>query len=177
MGAAGSSIVGIGPGDAAWRTPEASAAVAAASDIVGYGLYLDLLGPAIAGKTRHDRDARRREERARHALELAGGQDTWRWSGRAMPESTPWPRWCSSCSIARGGAIGAAVEIAVPRDLGRAGRRRPAGALLGHDFCAISLSDLLTPWPAITRRLEAAAAADFVTALYNPRSSAAPDLH
>src|SRR5438477_296403 len=65
------AVIGIGPGDAAWRTPEASALLAASDDIVGYRLYLDLLGQAIAGKTRHDSEIGAEEERVRLALELA----------------------------------------------------------------------------------------------------------
>ena len=65
------ALVGIGPGDPAWRTPEASALLAGAEDVVGYSLYLDLLGPAIAGKCRHDSAIGAEEGRARLALDLA----------------------------------------------------------------------------------------------------------
>ena len=91
------AIVGIGPGDAAWRTPEASALVSDASDIVGYRLYLDLLGRAIAGKTRpRQRDRRRGGARAARARSRRRGQATSRSSRRAMPGSTAWRRWSSS---------------------------------------------------------------------------------
>jgi cobalt-precorrin 5A hydrolase/precorrin-3B C17-methyltransferase len=166
------SIVGIGPGDAAWRTPEASALLEAASDIVGYGLYLDLLGRAIAGKTRHAGTLGAETERARLALDLAA-------SGKNV----------ALVSSGDSGIYGlaalvfelldretrrdwAAVDIAVaPGVSAMQAAAARAGAPLGHDFCAISLSDLMTPWPAIATRLEAAAAADFVVALYNPRSA------
>ena len=88
-----------------------------------------------------------------------------------MPGSTPWRRWCSSWSSARTSAWwpGVAVEVSPGVSALQAAAAR-AGAPLGHDFCAISLSDLLTPWPVIERRLKAAAAGDFVTVLYNPAS-------
>jgi cobalt-precorrin 5A hydrolase/precorrin-3B C17-methyltransferase len=70
--------------------------VAASTDLVGYSLYLDLLGPLAAGKTRHDFDLGKEEARVRHAMELAGEGRTWRWSVQAMPASTPWRRWCSN---------------------------------------------------------------------------------
>jgi cobalt-precorrin 5A hydrolase/precorrin-3B C17-methyltransferase len=167
------AIVGIGPGTPAWRTPEATTALAAATDIVGYGLYLDLLGPAIAGKARHETGLGAEEGRARRALELAA-------EGRSVA-------LVSSGDAGIYGLAALAFEL-----LDREGEANPdwrrvevrvvpglsalqaaasrAGAPLGHDFCAISLSDLLTPWPAIERRLRAAAEGDFVVALYNPRS-------
>lgn len=166
------AIIGIGPGDAASRTAAAEAALCAASDIVGYTLYLDLLGPALAGKTRHDGSLGAEEERARLALDLAA-------SGRSV----------ALVSSGDAGIYGLATLVfeLMDRDA-RADWRRIAieivpgvsamqaaaarlGAPLGHDFCAISLSDLLTPWEAIERRVKAAAEGDFVIALYNPRSA------
>jgi cobalt-precorrin 5A hydrolase/precorrin-3B C17-methyltransferase len=166
------AIVGIGPGDASWRTPQASELVAGASDIVGYGLYLDLLGPATSGKTLHASAIGAETERARLALDLAA-------EGRNV----------ALISSGDAGIYGlaalvfevldgdqrrdwAAVEITVaPGVSAMQAAAACAGAPLGHDFCAISLSDLMTPWPAIRARLEAAAAGDFVVALYNPRST------
>jgi cobalt-precorrin 5A hydrolase / cobalt-factor III methyltransferase / precorrin-3B C17-methyltransferase len=169
------AIIGIGPGDPAWRTPEASAALARASDVVGYGLYLDLLGRAIDGKKRHASAIGEEEARVRHALDLAA-------AGRSV----------ALVSSGDSGIYGLAplvfelldraakpewrtVELSVCPGLSalQAAAAR-AGAPLGHDFCAISLSDLLTPWDTIRARLEAAAAADFVVALYNPRSARRP---
>ena len=166
------AIIGIGPGDPAWRTPEASALLAAADDIVGYRLYLDLLGGAIAGKRQHDSEIGAEQERVSLALDLAA-------EGRAV----------GLVSSGDAGIYGlaslvfetidreqrrdwSAVEIAVAPGISamQAAAAR-AGAPLGHDFCAISLSDLLTPWPVIRARIEAAAGADFVVALYNPRSA------
>ena len=169
------AIVGLGPGAAAWRTPGADAAIAGATDVVGYGLYLDLVGPQAAGCARHAYPIGAEEERAKAALALAA-------EGRSV----------ALISSGDAGVYGMAsllfelldsaggdgdtrgrrgIELAVEPGISalQAAAAR-AGAPLGHDFCAISLSDLLTPWPAIERRLRAAAAADFVVALYNPAS-------
>lgn len=166
------AIVGIGPGDPRWRTPEASAALAAASDIIGYGRYLDLLGSALAGKTAHKSAIGAEEERVRLALDLAayGREVALVSSGDAgiygmaalafeLIDRAPNPQWAAVALRVCPGI--SALQAAAAR----------AGAPLGHDFCAISLSDLLTPAAAIRTRLEAAAAADFVVALYNPRSA------
>jgi cobalt-precorrin 5A hydrolase/precorrin-3B C17-methyltransferase len=164
-------VVGIGPGDAAWRTPEVSAALAAAEDVVGYGLYLDLIGDAIAGKPRHATGLGAEEARVRHALELAA-------SGRrvALVSSGDAGIYALATLVFElidheNRAAWNRVDIAVMPGVSavQAAAAR-AGAPLGHDFCAISLSDLLTPWPEIARRVEAAAAGDFVVALYNPAS-------
>jgi cobalt-precorrin 5A hydrolase/precorrin-3B C17-methyltransferase len=170
------AVIGIGPGDKAARTAAAEVALAGASDVVGYRLYLDLLGDALAGKMRHDGALGEEEARARLALDLAA-------AGKSV----------ALVSSGDAGIYGLATLVCelVDRE-DRADWRRVAldfvpgisamqaaaaklGAPLGHDFCAISLSDLLTPWPAIERRLEAAAAGDFVIALYNPRSARRSD--
>lgn len=166
------AIVGIGPGDPLWRTPEVSNALAAAGDIVGYGRYLDLLGPLITGKTAHRSAIGAEEERVRLALDLAArGRDVALVSsgdagiyGMAalafeLIDRASKPQWAAVALRVCPGV--SALQAAAAR----------AGAPLGHDFCAISLSDLLTPAAAIRARLEAAAAADFVVALYNPRSA------
>ena len=169
------AIIGIGPGDPAWRTPEASALLAASEDIVGYGLYLDLLGRAIAGKRRHDSAIGQEAARARLALDLAaaGGAVALVSSGDAgiyglaalvfeLLDRERRRDW-------------SAVEITVaPGVSAMQAAAARFGAPLCHDFCAISLSDLLTPWSRIRARIEAAAAADFVVALYNPRSARRP---
>ena len=166
------AIVGIGPGDAAWRTSEASALIARASDLVGYGLYLDLLGGAAHGKTLHKSAIGAEAERARLALDLAAaGKDVALVSsgdagiyGLAalafeLLDGSERRDWAAVDIIVSPGV--SAMQAAAAR----------AGAPLGHDFCAISLSDLMTPWPMIRARIEAAAAGDFVVALYNPRSA------
>jgi cobalt-precorrin 5A hydrolase/precorrin-3B C17-methyltransferase len=166
------SIVGIGPGAAAWRTPEVDAALAGATQIVGYDLYLDLLGPTVAHATQHRLPLGAEEERARLALDLAatgqsvvlvssGDAGIYGLAALAMElldraDRADWNR----------------VEIAVLPGLSalQAAAAR-AGAPLGHDFAAVSLSDLMTPWEVIERRLYGAAVGGFVVALYNPASA------
>lgn len=170
------SVVGIGPGQAAWRTPEVSRLVAEADELVGYGLYLDLLGPLGAGKKRSDFPLGGEEERCRYALERAG-------------EGHNVALVCSGdAGIYAMGALVFELLARAPEEHGvsAAARRSEvicspgvsalqaaaarAGAPLGHDFCAISLSDLLTPRADIVKRVQAAAAGDFVIAFYNPVS-------
>lgn len=164
-------VVGIGPGTAQWRTPQASAAIAAASDLVGYGLYLDLLGEAAVGKTRHQSDLGAEADRARMALDLAGQGKSVALvcSGDAgiyalatlvfeLIEREADPSWRGTDILVIPGV--SALQAAAAR----------AGAPVNHDFCTISLSDLLTPWETIEKRLQAAAAADFVVCFYNPVS-------
>jgi cobalt-precorrin 5A hydrolase/precorrin-3B C17-methyltransferase len=166
------AVIGIGPGDAGWRTPEASMALAQASDVVGYSLYLDLIGRAIEGKNRHPSTIGDEEARVRLALDLAaeGGSVALVSSGDAgiyglaplvfeLLDTEAKPGWRTIDLIVIPGI--SALQAAASR----------AGAPLGHDFCVISLSDLMTPWETIRARLEAAAAADFVVSLYNPRST------
>jgi cobalt-precorrin 5A hydrolase/precorrin-3B C17-methyltransferase len=165
------SLVGLGPGDAALRTPEASRAIASASDIVGYGYYLDLAGPLMRGKERHDFGLGEETERCRVALDLAGQgrQVALLCSGDPgiyamaslvyelldLEDAQPW----RSVGIEVVPGV-SALQIASAR----------AGAPFGHDFCAISLSDLLTPRDVIMRRVRAAGEGDFAIAFYNPVS-------
>ena len=166
------SVVGIGPGAAEWRTPAAQNSLTTASDIVGYGLYLDLLGPLMADKTRHEFALGEEETRVRAALDLAG-------EGRNVALVSSGDAGIYGMAalvfelIDRSPEAWRGVEIEVQPGLSAmmAAAAR-AGAPLGHDFCAISLSDLMTPWPVIEQRLRAAAAAEFVVALYNPASAA-----
>jgi precorrin-3B C17-methyltransferase len=166
-------IVGLGPGSPDLLTPAASRALQAATDLVGYGPYLERI-PDNAGQRRHASDNRVEIERARHALALAA-------EGRKV-------------AVVSGGdpgvfAMAAAVFEAI--ETGDAGWRNldvhvepgitamlaaaaEAGAPLGADFCAISLSDNLKSWETIERRLRAAADGDFVIACYNPASRARP---
>jgi cobalt-precorrin 5A hydrolase/precorrin-3B C17-methyltransferase len=165
------TVAGLGPGDPLWRTPEVEKAVAAASDLVGYGLYLDLLGPLAIGKQRHDFALGEEEARVRAALDLAA-------EGREVVLiSSGDPGIYAMAALvfellereerADWGRIALSVMPGISALQAAAAR---CGAPLGHDFCTISLSDLLTPWPVIERRLTAAAAGDFVVALYNPVS-------
>ena len=169
------SVVGIGPGQASWRTPEASRLIAEADELVGYGLYLDLLGPLGLGKPRADFPLGGEEDRCRHALERAGAGAT-----VALVCSGDAGIYAMAALVFelldRPGAVSdaaARVEVVVAPGVSalQAAAAR-AGAPLGHDFCAVSLSDLLTPREDILRRLRAAAEGDFVVALYNPVSRA-----
>jgi len=170
------SIVGIGPGQHSWRTPEASHLIAQADELVGYGLYIDLLGPLAAGKQRSDFPLGGEEDRCRYALERAG-------EGRNVALICSGDAGIYAMGalvyelLDRGpeahGVSGAARRVEVVSTPGVSalqGAAARAGAPLGHDFCAISLSDLLTPREDIVKRLRAAAEGDFVIAFYNPVS-------
>ena len=167
------TLVGLGPGDLRWLTPAATSALAAAQDLVGYRAYLSRV-PAIPGQQRHGFDNRSEPDRARLALDLAmrgrqvvvvsGGDPGVFAMAAAVFEAvdhgpTAWR------------ALDIRVEPGVTAMLAAAAR---AGAPLGNDFCAISLSDNLKPWALIEQRLRAALGADFVIVLYNPASLARP---
>ncbi len=165
-------VVGIGPGSDGWRSPEASAMVREVSDLVAYSLYIDLLGTLADGKVRHDFDLGAEEARVRFALELAGQGKT---VGLICSGDAGIYAMGSLVFelIDRGGLSDAARRVEVqctPGISALQGAAARAGAPLGHDFCTISLSDLLTPWPSIQMRLKAAAEGDFVIAFYNPVS-------
>ena len=165
------TVVGLGPGDARWLTPEADGALAAADALFGYGAYLDR-APVREGQSRHPSDNRQEALRASAALDRAAagskvalvcGGDPGVFAMAAAVceqiESGP-PAWRTlDVEIVPGVTAMLAVAARV-------------GAPLGHDFCALSLSDNLKPWPVIERRLDAAAQAGFVIALYNPMSQA-----
>jgi cobalt-precorrin 5A hydrolase/precorrin-3B C17-methyltransferase len=166
------AVVGIGPGSDAWRSPEVTAMVRGATDLVGYSLYLDLLGSLADGKARHDFDLGREEDRVRHAMELAG-------QGRNVALVCSGDAGIYAMAtlvfelLDRGGLSDGATRIGIdvaPGISALQGAAARAGAPLGHDFCTISLSDLLTPWADIQRRVRAAGEGDFVIAFYNPVS-------
>ena len=165
-------VVGLGPGAAEWITPEATAAIEAASDVVGYGPYVQRLA-LRTDQCAHVSDNRLEMDRARLALRLAAeGRAVAVVSGgdpgvfamaaalfEAVEEDTRWLK----------------LEIAVaPGVTAMQAAAARLGAPLGHDFCAISLSDNLKPWAIVELRLRAAAEGDFVIALYNPASQARP---
>lgn len=165
-------VVGIGPGSEGWRSPEVSRMVEASTDLVGYSLYLDLLGPLADGKTRHDFDLGKEEARVVHAMELAGEGKT-----VALVCSGDAGIYAMATLVFelfdKGGITDAASRIEVQVSPGISALQAAAariGAPLGHDFCTISLSDLLTPWEHIQRRVKAAGEGDFVIAFYNPVS-------
>ncbi len=170
------AIVGIGPGQAAWRTPEASRLIAEADTLVGYGLYLDLLGPLAAGKLRAEFPLGGEEARCRHALEEAG-----RGKNVALVCSGDAGIYAMGALVfelldrpAQAGGVSDSARrvevISAPGVSALQAAASRAGAPLGHDFCAISLSDLLTPRDDIVKRVRAAAEGDFVIAFYNPVS-------
>ncbi len=174
------SILGIGPGSDDWRSPEVSELITRSSDLVGYSLYLDLLGPLADGRIRHDFGLGEEEARVRHAMELAaqGRSVALICSGDAgiYAMATLAFELLDKARLPDAGADGLSdaarrIEIVVSPGISalQAAAAR-AGAPLGHDFCTISLSDLLTPWPDIQRRIRAAAEGDFVIAFYNPVS-------
>lgn len=165
------AIVGIGPGAAAARTHEVEAAISKATDLVGYKLYLDLLGSLGEHKARHGYELGEEETRVRIALGLAAqGRDV------ALVCSGDAGIYAMATLVfelidREGNADWARVAITgLPGVSAMQTAAARIGAPLGHDFCAISLSDLLTPWEAIEQRLLAAAAGDFVVAFYNPVS-------
>jgi precorrin-3B C17-methyltransferase len=167
------TVVGLGPGDGRWLTPEADAALAAADALFGYGPYLDRV-PQRAGQSRHVSDNREEAARARAALEhAAGGAHVAVVSGGDPGVFAMAAAVCEQ--IEAGPETWRALDVAiVPGITAMLAVAARAGAPLGHDFCAMSLSDNLKPWSLIERRLDAASQAGFVIALYNPVSKARP---
>ncbi|WP_322067578.1 precorrin-3B C(17)-methyltransferase [Burkholderia cenocepacia] len=169
------TVLGLGPGAAAWLTPAARAALADATDILGYTTYVNMAGPFRADQRVHGTDNREEMQRARHAFELAaegrrvavvssGDPGVFAMAAavlEALDEARD-PQWA---------AVDLRVEPGISASLATAAQ---AGAPLGHDFCAISLSDNLKPWGVIETRLQHAAQADLVMAFYNPISRARP---
>lgn len=164
-------IVGAGPGDLEYLSPAASKAIASATDLVAYSPYLDRLGPLTAGKVRHALSLGEEIARARLALELAA-------SGRctALISSGDAGIYAMATLVfelldreARSEWSEVVIQV-IPGISAMQAAAARAGAPLGHDFCTLSLSDLLTPWETIETRLHAAGMGDFVVALYNPVS-------
>lgn len=163
------SIIGTGPGDPDYLIPAARDALLASTDLVGYDLYLDLLGALTDGKTQHRLPLGQEVERARTALDLAAaGHPTALVSSgdpgiyamaavvyELLDSEARWP----GVQVQTLPGI-SAIQLLAAR----------AGAPLGHDFCTISLSDLLTPRDTILKRIKAAADGDFIIGFYNPAS-------
>ncbi len=165
------AVVGLGPGDPRHRTPAAAAAVAGAEVVIGYGPYLDQAGDLLTPA--HDVVASPiGDEEGRVARALAEAESGRRVALVCSGDAGVYAL-ASLVGEAAAGGTDADVEV-VPGVTAALAAASLLGAPLGHDHAAISLSDLLTPWDDIERRLEAAAAADFVVALYNPRSRGRP---
>src|SRR5256885_789672 len=167
------AVIGLGPGDTRWLTPEASATLAAAEAVYGYGPYLDRV-PARPGQARFPSDNREEGARAAAALRHAAqGENVAIVSGGDPGVFAMAAAVCAE--IEAGPEAWRALDLAiVPGITAMLAVAARAGAPLGHDFCALSLSDNLKPWELIDRRLDAAASAGFVIALYNPISRARP---
>ena len=167
--AGGVTVVGLGPGDPAWLTPEATVAIARATDLVGYRPYLARV-PERPGQQRHATGNTVEARRAAHALDLAaaghqvavvssGDPGVFAMASAVIEQVAAEPgRWPGvPVTVLPGVTAAQAVAARV-------------GAPLGHDYCVISLSDRLKPWDVIAGRIDKAAAADLVLALYNPAS-------
>ena len=161
-------VVGTGPGDSALVAPKALDAINASTDLVAYGLYLDLLGDVCKGKTHHDLPLGEEIGRARLALGLAASGKTtalissgdigiyamatlvFELLDQQLQGKESHPEWLD-------------VDIVVIPGISamQAGASR-VGALLGHDFCTVSLSDLLTPWETIEKRIHSAGTGDLL---------------
>lgn len=167
------AVIGLGPGNAGQVTPEASAAVAAATWFYGYGPYVDRL-ELRPDQIKVASDNREEISRAGAALEKAAGGE--RVAVVSGGDPGVFAMAAAVCEAVEAGPaewrdIDLQIVPGVTAMLAVAAR---IGAPLGHDFCALSLSDNLKPWETIEARLEAAARAGFVIALYNPISKARP---
>jgi precorrin-2 C20-methyltransferase/precorrin-3B C17-methyltransferase len=159
------AVVGLGPGMSEWMTPQSLRELAAATDLIGYGPYLDRV-PIRPGQRRHPSDNTDEPQRARLACELAeqgravavvssGDPGVFAMATAVLEEAKQWPT--------------VAVRVIPAMTAAQAVASR-VGAPLGHDYAVLSLSDRLKPWEIIAARLSAAAAADLVLAIYNPAS-------
>ncbi|PMR71327.1 precorrin-3B C(17)-methyltransferase [Halomonas heilongjiangensis] len=167
-------VAGLGPGDDALITPEVSAALADATDVVGYVPYVERVAPR-PGLTRHGSDNREEIRRAEQALQLAA-------TGHRVVVVSSGDPGVFAMAAALFEALEAsepawrALDIQVlPGISAMLAASARVGAPLGHDFCCINLSDNLKPWALIEKRLRLAAEADFAMAFYNPRSRARPE--
>lgn len=167
------AVAGLGPGDPALVTPEVTAALAQASDVLGYHPYVARVTPR-PGLALHPSDNREELGRARQGLALAAA------GGRAVIVSSGDPGVFAMAAAVfeamEGRADWQALQVRVlPGITAMLAAAARIGAPLGHDFAAVNLSDNLKPWAVIEARVAAAAAAGFALAFYNPRSRARPD--
>ena len=170
------AVIGIGPGIDSLRTPEATQLLSQSDEVVGYKLYLELITQHMKDKNLHSFELGEEEDRVRFALELAAegknvalvssGDSGIYAMGSLVFELLQRPK-------EKNGVSDSAHRIEIINAPGITAFQvasAKSGAPFGHDFCAISLSDLLTPWDIIAKRITAAATGDFVIALYNPVS-------
>ena len=162
------SVVGTGPGASDLITPRARQSIEQADIVVGYKTYLDLITDCLSPQQEIISSAMMQEiDRCRKALELAD-------SGKKVAlvcGGDPGIYAMAGLVFELAKETGSTTEIAIiPGIAALNSCAAILGAPLMHDFAAISLSDLMTPWPMIEKRLEAAAMADFVTVIYNPKS-------
>jgi precorrin-3B C17-methyltransferase len=166
-------IAGLGPGADTMVTPDVAAALADATDVVGYFPYVARVAPRD-GLTLHGSDNRVEVDRATHALQMASE------GRRVVVVSSGDPGVFAMASavfeaLEAGPAAWRSLSIKVlPGITAMLAAAAAAGAPLGHDFCAINLSDNLKPWDVVENRLRLAARADFAMAFYNPRSASRP---
>ena len=167
------SVIGLGPGAPEQITPQASAALAEAEALYGYGPYLNRV-PARPGQTRQASDTR--EEGARAAAALHHAAQGARVAIVSGGDPGIFAMAAAVCAeIETGPPAWREIDLeVVPGITAMLALAARVGAPLGHDFCAISLSDNLKSWDVIERRLDAAANAGFVISLYNPASRARP---
>ncbi|MFD3743479.1 precorrin-2 C(20)-methyltransferase [Nocardia sp. NPDC058633] len=161
-------VVGLGPGDADWTTPQVTAALAEATDLVGYTTYIDRV-PERAGQRRHASDNKVESERAAMALDLAK-----RGARVAVVSSGDPGVFAMAAAVLEVSAEPQFQDVRVRVLPGLTAANAVAsrvGAPLGHDYAMISLSDRLKPWDVVAQRLSAVAAADMAIAIYNPASS------
>jgi|TARA_B110000908_G_scaffold22760_1_gene25782 precorrin-3B C17-methyltransferase len=167
-------IAGLGPGDDNLVTPQVADALARATDIVGYFPYVDRVQPRD-GLTLHGSDNRVEIDRSQHALQMAAE------GKKVVVVSSGDPGVFAMASavfeaLENGPSEWLDIQIEVlPGITAMLAASARAGAPLGHDFCAINLSDNLKPWALIEKRLRLAAEADFAMAFYNPRSKSRPE--
>ncbi|MEO0938838.1 MAG: precorrin-3B C(17)-methyltransferase [Pseudomonadota bacterium] len=166
-------IVGLGPGSDDLVTPEVQEVLVAATDVIGYIPYVARVLDR-PGLTKHASDNRVELDRSRHALELAAS------GAQVVVVSSGDPGVFAMASavfeaVEAGPSAWRDLDIEVlPGITAMLAAAARAGAPLGHDFCAINLSDNLKPWSLIEKRLTLAAEADFAMAFYNPRSKSRP---
>lgn len=160
-------VVGLGPGDTAWTTPEVAYELSLATDLVGYGPYVDRV-PTRPGQRRHSSDNRVEAERAAMALDLAKN------GARVAVVSSGDPGvFAMAAAVLEVAAEDQWRDVPVRILPGMTAANAVAsrvGAPLGHDYAVLSLSDRLKPWDVVARRISAVAAADMAFAVYNPAS-------